>query len=215
VKAALRSSPSSHPDTKLLALYASADLPLLTRLRVRHHIWRCAACEEQVAQFRSASAELRREAKTSTLTDCEAALDWARLEREMLGNIAVGVAAARCIENVGRRRMLSRGALVTAGLVVLFVAGWFTHIPPEQNRHLAATLRRITGLGEAQPSGTIIESTPNGIAVRTQGATLTLMHPSSAVVSLAGSSASGSSAVTARYLDEDTGQVTITKVYGQ
>jgi hypothetical protein len=58
--------------------------------------------------------------------------------------------------------------------------------------------------------GTVLRSTPEGIAVRTQGATLTILHPRSAVVSL-----SGSSAVAARYVDEDTGQVTIANVYGQ
>jgi hypothetical protein len=58
--------------------------------------------------------------------------------------------------------------------------------------------------------GTVLQSTPGGIAVRTQGATLTILHPNSAVISL-----SGTSGVSARYFDEETGQVTITKVYGQ
>jgi hypothetical protein len=55
-----------------------------------------------------------------------------------------------------------------------------------------------------------LKNTPDGIAVRTQGATLTIMHPRSAVVLV-----SGPSSMSARYVDEDTGQVTITKVYAQ
>ncbi len=212
---------SSHPTQKLLALYASADLALPSRLKVRHHARKCVQCHNQVSEFRAAAVELRAEASNATFTGCEGLLDWSRLEREMLGNIAVGVAAARCIDNVGRRRMVSRGVLVAAGLAMLFIAGWFTHIPLEQTRHLGDSFRRMAGFREAQRAVTIVESTPTGIAVRSQGATLTLMHPSSAVVSLAGSrpvagsSLSESPAVTARYLDEDTGQVTITKVYGQ
>jgi len=58
--------------------------------------------------------------------------------------------------------------------------------------------------------GTVLRTTPDGITVRTESATLTIMHPPSAVLSL-----SGASSVAARYVDEQTGQVTITKVYGQ
>lgn len=200
----------AHPSLKFLALYANGDLPLLKQWQVKHHIWGCSRCDEEVSQLQSALAELRKEASTSTLTAFEAVVDWSRLEREMLGNIAVGVAAARCIDHVGSRRWLSRGALLSAGLAVVFMAGWFTHIPPEQNRHLIASLRRIVGLSEAQTSVPIVQTTQEGIAVRVQGATFTLMHPPSAVVSL-----SGNSAMTARYVDEHTGQVTITKVYGE
>jgi hypothetical protein len=84
------------------------------------------------------------------------------------------------------------------------------HIPSEQTQHLLATLRSVTGFERPIPAGTVLRSTPEGIAVRTQGATLTILHPRSAVVSL-----SGNSAVSARYVDEDTGQVTIANVYGQ
>ena len=209
MKPAASSSPS-HVNEKLLALYASGDLPLVGKMRVRHHVWHCSQCENQVAKFRASLVELRSEASSETLTACEAVLDWSRLESEMHGNIAVGVAAARCIDNVGRHRSFSRGALIASGLAALFVAGWFTHIPPDQNRHLFASLRRLAGMEESPLSSTIVQTTPTGIAVRSQGATLTLRHPSSAIVSL-----SGNSGVTARYLDENTGQVTITKVYGQ
>ena len=201
---------SMHPAAARLALYAGGELPWMERWRVRRHIAQCPECEHQVALFRSAKAELRREARSQTLTGFEAIADWSRLEREMLGNIAVGVAAARCIdkEQRGRALLLRTGAV--AGLAALFVAGWMTHIPKEQTAHLAASLRQLVGLERPQPTGTVLRATAEGVAVRAQGATLTILHPASAVVSL-----SGSSAVSARYVDEDTGQVTITKVYAQ
>ncbi len=199
-----------HPGLGTLALYSSGDLPWANRWRLRYHVVRCVDCEQQVARFRSAKDELRREAKAQTLTGFEAIADWSRLEREMLGNIGVGVAAARCVDNVRRGRvLLARGALI-AGLVALFVGGWVTHIPKEQTDHLAASLRRLVGLEGLPITGTILRATADGVAVRAQGATLTIMHPPSAVISL-----SGSSAVSARYVDEQTGEVTITKVYGQ
>ena len=199
-----------HPALGTLALYSSSDLSFRVRWRVRRHLARCAQCEREVSLFRSGKHELQREAKTETLTGFEAIADWSRLEREMLGNIAVGVAAARCVDNVRRGRTLLARAALIAALTALFVAGWMTHIPKEQSERLAGALRRLGGWEQPQITETVVRTTPLGIAVRAQGATLTIMHPPSAVVSL-----SGSSAVAARYVDEETGEVTITKVYGQ
>jgi hypothetical protein len=201
----------SHPTFETLALYSQDDLPWVTRWRIGRHVRNCAGCEQHVLRLRSARDEFKREADTQALTGLGAITDWARLEREMLGNIAVGVSAARCIENVGRRRILgARGTWVTVSLVLLFVAGWFTKLPSEQRKHLEASLRRSMGIEVPQIAGTIVQTTPEGIAVRAQGATLTILHPPSAVVSLAGSSSLG-----ARFVDDQTGQVTITNVYGQ
>ncbi|MBV9760295.1 MAG: hypothetical protein JO340_07025 [Acidobacteriaceae bacterium] len=200
----------AHPRAEILALYATGDLPWRLRWRTRSHVRRCGDCEQQALLFRSARAELKREAETETLTGFEAIADLGRLEREMLGNIAVGVAAARCIDNAGRTRgLFSKGALAAA-LMALFAAGWLTHIPKEETAQLTASARRVFGWERPQASGTVLRTMPDGIAVRAQGATLMMMHPRSAVVSV-----SGASAVEARYVDEETGQVTITNVYGQ
>jgi hypothetical protein len=199
-----------HPNLGTLALYSSAELRWTDRWRTGHHVAQCTDCQQHVLSFRSAKAELKQEANAQTLTGFESIADWSHLEREMLGNIAVGVAAARCIDHVGRgRAVLSWGAVIT-GLAILFVIGWMTHVPKEQTDHLTDSLRRLVGLEGPQATGTVLRTTPDGIVVRAQGATLTIMHPRKAVVSL-----SGSSAVAARYVDEETGEVTITKVYGQ
>jgi hypothetical protein len=200
-----------HPAVSMLALYSGGEMPWTERWRLRRHIRHCAECEQQLARFRSAREHLRHDAGSETLTAFEAIGDWNRLEREMLGNIAVGVAAARCVDKVGRgRAVLSRIAIAT-GLLGLVVAGWVTHVPKEQTRHLFASLQRLVGTDRPQQvAGTVVRTLPDGIAVRTQGATLMIMHPQTAVVSL-----SGPSAVAARYVDEETGQVTIANVYGQ
>jgi hypothetical protein len=202
---------AGHPDLETLALYSKGDIAWARRCQIGRHVRRCADCEEQVSRFRSARDELKREANHQTLTAFEAVTDWARLEREMLGNIAVGVAAARCIEKVGRRRILGApGVWVTIGLAVLFLAGWLTNVPSEQRDHLAASLRRSIGIEAPRIAGSVVRTTPEGIAVRAQGATLTILHPPSAVISLAGSSSLG-----AQFVDEETGEVTITNVYGE
>src|SRR3569833_1091560 len=91
---------SPHPAPEILALHSRGDLPILSRLRVQTHVLRCEDCEHTIALFHSAHNELKREASAETLTAFEAIADWDRLEREMLGNITVGVSAARCIELV-------------------------------------------------------------------------------------------------------------------
>lgn len=205
-----RVASTPHPSSQALALFVTADLPWTKKIKVGHHVWHCAQCEERVAAFRDARKQLKDDAAVSMLTGFEAVVDWPSFEREMLGNITVGVAAARCIDKVGRPRFLGRRVLLTAGLAAVFVAGWFTHIPAEQNEHLVSSLKRVFGSTDAGVSAPIVQTTADGIAVRTGGATLTLMHPASAV-----NSVSGASSITSRYVDEDTGQVTITKVYAQ
>lgn len=201
---------TDHPSSGMLALFAGGDLPWTQRYRIHRHVGRCAICEEQVKAVRETSLELRREAQSESLTSFEAIADWSRLEREMVGNIAVGVSAARCIDHVHKRSKVLVPAAFTAALLLVFAMGWATHVPSEQTQHVVATLRSWWGGEGSQPGGTVLRSSPNGIAVRSQGTTLTLMHPRSAMVSV-----SGGSSVEARFIDEATGQVTITSVYGQ
>jgi hypothetical protein len=206
----MNSAHSPHPPLEILSLYAAGDLPFLLRLRTATHVKDCAACEQQVQSFRSAKTEFRREAGAQILTGFEAIADWQSLESDMLGNIRVGVAAARCIEKVGRSRKWASRFAWAAAMSALFVAGWLTRIPPDDNQRILTALRRAVGLDQPQFYGAIVRSTPDGIAVRTQSATLTILHPQSAVISM-----SSPSSVTARYVDDDSGQVTITNVYGQ
>jgi len=201
---------TEHPSIEILSLYSAGDLPFALRFRTGRHVRVCAACEQQVLSLQSARAELRREAQAEVLTGFEAIADWHRLENDMLGNIRVGVAASRCIENVGRTRRIGFRFAWAAGMVALFVAGWIARVPAEDSQRIVSALRRVVGLEQAPFVGTVLRSTPDGISVKTQGATLTILHPQSAVISM-----SGPSAVTARYVDDDSGQVTITNVYGQ
>lgn len=201
---------ANHPAIEVLALYSRGDLPALPRLRLKGHLMQCAECEHQVALFTNSLAELKHEAATETLTAFEAIADWKVFEREMMGNIVVGLAAARCIDNVGRKRVWLSRLAFGVGLSVLFVAGWLTHIPSEQTHHLAESLGQIIGFGQKSVPINIVQATPNAIAVRSQGVTLSIQHPPTAVVSL-----SGNSSMEARYVDEESGQLTIASVYAQ
>jgi hypothetical protein len=203
------SVPGNHPTHRALALYAGRDLPWFSKSKIRIHVRSCVRCQQYVASLEEATGELRREAEGQTLTGFEAIADWSHLEREMMGNIAVGVAAARCVDHVGRGRKVLTWTAAVVGLTLLFIAGWVTHIPREQTQHMFAAVRQWSG-SRPQVSGPVLRSSPDGVAVRAQGSTLTLMHPRSAVISV-----SSTSGMEARYVDSETGQVTITSVYAQ
>ena len=212
-------SAGKHPVLPMLSLFAGADklgkgsgkdLSWMSRLRIRQHLTVCSRCEQQVAAIRAGTVELRREAETETLTSFEAIADWNRLEREMVGNIAVGLAAARCIHHVKKRGKMLVSASVAAGLTVLFALGWSTHIPREQTERIFRSIRGLAGNDLPQVNGIVLRSLPEGVAVRSQGSMLTILHPRWARVAV-----TGNSGVEARFIDEETGQVTITSVYGQ
>ncbi len=215
---------AGHPVLPMLSLFAGAehsgkgwagkssarDLSWVNRMRIRRHLVHCGRCEQQVAAIRAGSIELRRQAETETLTSFEAIADWSRLERDMVGNIAVGLAAARCIDHVKKSRKLLVGASIAAALTVVFALGWTTHIPREQTERIFRSIRGLAGNDLPHVTGTVLRSLPDGVAVHSQGSVLTILHPRWARISV-----TGGSAVEARFVDEDTGQVTITSVYGQ
>jgi hypothetical protein len=202
---------SLHPSTELLALFSSADLPWLDRWRIRRHIAACEQCDRELSLFRASTLEFKRQSRTETLTGFEAIADWSRLEREMEGNISVGLAASRCIEpSPDHRRYLIKLSLAT-GMALLFVLGWLTHVPSEQSTRIIAAVRGAFSKDQRHEyQGPVLRSLPDGIMVGSQDGSMTILHPATAVVTM-----SGASSVEARYVDDETGQVTITNVYGQ
>lgn len=204
---------SPHPEERVLALYARKDLGWREQFVLARHVKSCAECTATVERFHLATADFQHEAAAGTLTGFEAIADWNTLEGEMLGNIRVGLDASRCIDHVGRHGFAGwRVAAVVLGLLLVFVMGWMLNTPREQTDGLLTRIRMITARTTQEPRGSVVSTTPLGIAVRSQGGTLTLLSPSSNPVSV---SVSGASAVTASYVDAETGQVTITNVYGQ
>jgi hypothetical protein len=202
----------SHPRPEDLALAARGDLSLVERWRVNRHVRRCPECERELDQFHAVSRTIKRQAEAGALTSREGALDWQRLEREMIGNIKVGIAAAQCIGD-GPGHVFHRWKVpaLVAGLSLLFVAGWLINVPRDDRDRVMTALRTVTG-HRHPTAGLILETNPHGVSVRFQGTSLTLLHPASA---RATASFTSSSSVGVRYVDDETGQVTIANVYGR
>lgn len=210
--------PAQHPTETQLALYAGDDLRVWERWRVRRHVASCSECRHEIQAYRQAAEDLQ---------DIEVGLpgqvNWARLSDEMTGNIRVGFAAGECIadfEKHGhpvRPRLLWRAALVMTCLSLVVVSMVWLKIPGERMDHWVSSLRsvRMERIGPirtppAVQDAVVLEANPSSIEVKANGSALSLMHPRSdgATVSVNMQDSAG-----VRYVDADTGQVTMNRVY--
>ncbi len=200
-----------HPTSALLALYASKDVSVIAGWRTARHLAECPECRVVLSAVQTSQRHLRQASKAETLTGFEAITDWDELERKLLGNITVGIDAARCIPQRRRVHHYSwRVPILGCVLLLMFVAGWLFNVPREQSEHLSKSIRRIVGLESPRFVGSILQTTPGSLAARSQRGTLMMMHPPDAVISLR-----GRAVIEARYTDPSTGQIVITTVYGQ
>lgn len=201
-----------------LALYASGDVSLWQRVTVGWHASRCERCRERVNEFRSDAEALR-----AASLEMPEGVDWARLSAEMTANIRVGLEAGECVAPRRQRRARSipaiwRPAALASGvalmLTVLLAGAWWLNFPAQDtqslNRAMQALLHgRRTTLDDRGP---VIEASPEGIELRKDGGALGVSQDSAQLLSV---SVSTQGSASAHYVDQDTGQVTITSVYAQ
>lgn len=188
-----------HPGEQDLALYAGGELPLRRRCELFWHLRACQPCRSEVESFRSLRSELREGANA-----LPPGLNWSRLAEEMKANIRVGLAAGECVGPAEAPQRISpwRVAALAAPLVLLLLAGiWLEH----------ARVKAPAG-PPAWVEGTVLETASGGIELRQGDRILSLRHPDAGNVTYTGS-AQGS--LRARYVDAETGQVTIQNVYAE
>jgi len=210
---------TNHPDETKLALYAGNDLGFWEQRRVRGHVSSCPRCREEVHALQVTSDALREAA-----AQLPANLNWTRLAQEMTGNIRVGLAAGECIEGFGKAarsskpRLIWHTAMVLACATVVVLTTLWLNMPKQEMNHLVGALGQIrwerVGTTFRSPvvnqDAVVLEANPSSIEVKSNGNALSLMHPRSEgpTVSVNLQDSAG-----VRYVDADTGQVTINKVY--
>ena len=185
-----------HPSEQDLVLYSSGDLAILDKLRVRWHVRSCGRCSKEVASVHALTASLR-----SRSDEMPAGLQWERIAAEMTANIHLGLEAGECVGPAPTRRaqrMSWRPAVVMAGMSAVLIGAWWLNPPRVERQQIA----------EASPVQ--ISTSVGGLQVKGNGSALILMHTrgqqSPIIVSTPGS-------LRARFVDQDTGQVTINHVY--
>lgn len=186
-----------HLNQTELALLAGNDVSLAGRIRMNWHVRSCPDCQQEVAAFRRA----RRSYKEESLA-MPAGLDWNRLSAEMSANVKLGLEAGQIVARPNERyegpvlaeRLGWRAAVVTASLTVTVMTGWWLYRPP------------------LAPTGVVLSANQSGIEWKQEDRTMRLTNPrtDAALVSV-----STGGVMRARYVDEDTGQVTINNVYAQ
>lgn len=181
-----------HPGAEDLALYAGGELGALDRWRLSAHLAACDGCRGEVEAFRQTRQRLREEA------ELPAGFDWASLETEMQANIRLGLAAGRIVTPVpaAPQRLGWRAAAGLALATAVVLTGVFLNLP-QPNR---------------QTQGIVLEATDAGLELRENGRTLTMLQPASTTVTY---TVNAEGSMRARYIDSDTGRVTITNVYAQ
>lgn len=210
---------SRHISETDLALFVSGDLSLWNRMMVRLHTDRCATCGRLVDAYRQDRKQVR-----DASTRLPEGLDWNRLASEMTANIRVGLAAGECVAPRTRKSpaLNWRPAMVVAGLSAVLVLAWWLNMPPAQTQELGRAMHAVwNARGNAgnpmhqamiEERGPVVEATSSGIEVRENGSSLGVSQgetrPLTVSVNVQGSAS-------ARYVDADTGQMTITTVYVQ
>lgn len=204
-----------HVTEAEVALYVSGDLDLLGRVRVRLHMRGCERCRRAMEAYRADRAQLR------GLADAmPEGIDWNRLAQEITANIRVGLAAGECVAPRARKSAAPawRPAAVAAGFAVLLAGGWWLNMPPSQTQALGHAMHAIWNAGHRFPAGPgverglVVEASPAGIELRENGSSLGVSQGAEPPIAV---SLNVQGSASARYVDADTGQVTITSVYVQ
>jgi hypothetical protein len=202
---------TGHPEEFELALYASGDLDLWRRLGVGLHLSRCGNCRRIAAAYRGDRAWVLAES-----AQMPEGLDWDGLSSEMTANIRVGLAAGECVAPKPSRAAstpLWKPLAVAAGLTVVLGSAWWLNVPAADNQKI---LRAFQGIGQkslalTEERGPKVVTSANWIEVQENGSSLGVGQPGTPLAVSVDAQGSAS----ARYVDTDTGQVTITSVYVQ
>ena len=195
----------THPNQSTLALYAGKDLGWFAGRRTERHVARCSECRRAVEAFAALDDDLAGFVELP-------ALSWNRLAAEMKANIRLGLAAGECVRGASSAAPLTwfsgvRAAMACAGMVVLVAAGLFLERSTPPAPPVVAD------------GSMVFRATANGIELKQDGQSMSLLHnrasqtPGGQLDVTYSAGAQGS--MRARYVDLDTGNVTINNVYVQ
>ncbi|MEQ1886994.1 MAG: hypothetical protein ABL967_18170 [Bryobacteraceae bacterium] len=202
-----------HLSEQEVALYAASEAGWWNGMLYRAHVRGCEGCRRMVREYR-----LDRERLQMLADELPSGVSWERLAAEMTANIRVGLAAGECVAPRERPASIPTGwrvAGATAGFAVLLAAAWWLNMPKGETAALGRAMKAIVQpvrRGMLSDEGTLVEASASGIEVRENGGRLGVfrqgVRPATVSLSLQGTAR-------ARYIDSDTGQVTITSVYAQ
>jgi hypothetical protein len=210
--------PHIHPHIQEteLARYVARDLAPVRRTAVWLHVRGCDRCLQRIQAYRADQAQIRE--ASGRMPE---GVEWDRLASEITANIRVGLAAGECVAPRSRKLVVWgwRPAAVMAGMVVLLAGAWWLNTPPAGTQALGRAVSAVWNGSNSgarhrlsEDRGPVVAATASGIELRENGSSLGVSQgtarPLAVSVNVQGSAS-------ARYVDADTGQMTITSVYVQ
>lgn len=182
-----------HPVERDLALRAGGETGRVHRFFLDRHLRNCEDCQEKVEQY----CDLREQAAALETPD----VDWNFLAREMKANIRVGLEAGACVRTpLLSRSWAPRFTMAFASLLVVIGASFF----------LTETgLHQVKAPEAAAP---VLQATGSGIELRKGTESFTLSDRQGV---RSGQTVNAQGVIEARYVNGETGSVTITNVYLQ
>ncbi len=187
---------AGHFSDAELALASSGDPGWRRRLAIWLHVRRCQECASAIEEYRGVRSELQRSAATMEMGEAA----WLELEGEMKANIRLGLSAGRIVDTrpglvevMGAEAAGWRAAVVLATLTVVLAGGWLLKRP-------------IPGAADAAWQPVVAEANAEGVGFYEGQSGLMLLGPErESSVMLAGTAGGAR----ARFIDAETGQVTI------
>ncbi len=205
----------NHPTEAALALYAGGELGVWQRFKVGRHVRSCDRCSRSVEEFRAL-----RDVTLAQAADLPPGLNWDAMALEMRANIRVGLAAGACVAD-GPVRFAPRwrGPVLALPVLLVVIAGWILQTLPPAIRHTAPAEPQAAITASPQgmvvnavSDGVVLDANSESIGVASDGRSFTLRYPRAQNVLL---TVRGEDGVRARYVDSETGQVTISHVYAE
>lgn len=201
-----------HPVENDLALLAGGEAGRAQRFLLERHVRRCDECQAKVTEYQS----LRSELLDIELPD----VNWNLLAADMRANIHLGLEAGACVRTTQAPRRWMRDAMpawnprwtMAVALMVLLIGSGVVMRNPRPLLHQPGWA--FSGFRPAAITATIeanipvVESNAAGVEFRTGASSLTLSshgNPGHETVSARGD-------IGTRYIDSETGSVTITNV---
>jgi hypothetical protein len=189
-----------HLNQATLALEAGGDLGWFARWRAERHIAQCDACRDEAEAFVTTRRILP---DLSEIPE----IPWNRLAAEMKANIRLGLEAGECVRAIEPLRQTpffagARAAVALASVTALLVTGVVLERPAPSTAPL--------------DDGMVVTATGNGIQIRKGGQSLGLMNPAGLnPAQRVTYSPDAQGSMRARYVDPQTGYVTINNVYAE
>ena len=188
---------TKHPSEASLALFAGGELGRWRRWSLERHVAACAECRRDISDFSTLRAEASQMAELPGIS-------WNRLAADMKANIRLGLEAGECVTRrpVARVIFSARALAACFSLAALLVASVFLERPAP----------RVAEIKSSEP---VLESSVAGIQVREGGQTIMLLNNTRKRDERDVDYLATGSTMRARYVDADTGNVTINNVYVQ